>query len=105
MRVTKGDLVKIITGDDRGKIGRVLKVQANEGRVLVEGVHFVKRHTRRIRQDQQGGILEKEAPIHASNVMVVCPKCDKITSVGKRSMASGKRVRTCKHCGEILDKV
>lgn len=105
MRVTKGDLVKIIAGDDRGKSGRVLKVQGNDGRVLVEGVHFVKRHTRRIRQDQQGGILEKEAPIDASNVMVVCPKCGKITSVGKRSLASGKRVRTCKQCGEILDKV
>ena len=105
MRVTKGDLVKIITGDDRGKTGRVLRVLANKERVLIEGIHFVKRHTRRVRQDQQGGIQEKEAPVHASNVMVICPKCGKITSVGKRTLASGKRVRTCKQCGEILDKV
>jgi large subunit ribosomal protein L24 len=104
MRVTKGDLVKVIAGDDRNKTGKVIKVLANEGRVLVEGVHFVKRHTRRVRQDQQGGIQEKEAPIHVSNVMIVCPKCGKITPVGKRTLASGKRVRSCKQCGEILDK-
>jgi large subunit ribosomal protein L24 len=105
VRVIKGDLVKIIAGDDRGKTGRVLKIQASENKILIEGVHFIKRHTRRIRQDQQGGILEKEAPIDASNVRIVCPKCGKITSAGKRILASGKRVRTCKQCGEILDKV
>ena len=104
MRVTKGDLVKVIAGDDRNKTGKVLKVLANEERVLIEGVHFVKRHTRRVRQDQQGGIQEKEAPIHVSNVKIICPKRGKITSVGKRTLASGKRVRSCKQCGEILDK-
>lgn len=105
MRLTKGDLVKIITGDDHGKTGRVLRVFENENRILIEGAHFVKRHTRQVKQGQQGGILEKEAPIHASNAMIICPKCGRITSVGKRALTSGKRVRACKQCGEILDKV
>jgi large subunit ribosomal protein L24 len=104
MRFTKGDNVKIIAGDDRGKTGKILKVFATQNRMLVEGIRFVKRHTRRIKQGQQGGILEKEAPIHASNAMLICPKCGRVTSVGKLTLTSGKRARACKQCGEILDK-
>ena len=75
MRIAKDDTVKVITGDDKGKTGRVLKVYPDKNRVLVEGVNFVKRHTKQRSRVQPGGVVEKEAPINLSNVMVVCPRC------------------------------
>jgi len=105
MHVRKGDQVLVLAGDDRGKRGRVLKVLPDRERVIVEGINFIKRHTRPSRQNPQGGIIEKEAPIHVSNVMVLCPKCGKPTRVTTKVLGGDsrpKRARLCKQCGEMI---
>ncbi|MDK2864136.1 MAG: large subunit ribosomal protein [Thermotogota bacterium] len=104
MKVKKGDLVKVIAGKDKGKEGKVLRVIPKENKVIVENVHIVKRHQRPTQRIREGGIIEREAPIHASNVMVICPSCNKPTRIGYRFMEE-KKVRFCKKCGEIVDKV
>jgi large subunit ribosomal protein L24 len=104
IHIAKHDTVKVIAGDDRGKSGRVLRVERDKGLVLVEGVNFVKRHTRVTRQGQPGGIVQKESPVHISNVMVVCPRCGKATRVRHSTLAGGRKVRICKLCDEILEK-
>lgn len=104
MRVAKDDTVKVIAGDDRGKTGRVLKVYPDKNRVLVEGINFVKRHTRQRSRVQPGGIVEKEAPINASNVMVVCPRCGEVTIPKRSRLAEGRPVRICAKCNEIVSK-
>lgn len=103
VHVRKGDTVLVIRGKDVGKKGKVLRVLPAEGRVIVEGVNIVKRHTRPTREIPQGGIIEKEAPIHSSNVMLFCNKCNKPTRVGKRILENGKKERICKKCEESLD--
>lgn len=102
MKVVKNDTVLVISGNYKGKKGKVLKVFPKESRVIVEGVNFIKRHTRPSQKNTQGGIIEKEAPIHTSNVMVVCPKCDTPVRLGRKVLENGKRVRLCKGCGEML---
>ena len=102
MKVVKNDTVLVVSGNFKGKKGKVLKVFPKEQRVIVEGVHFIKRHTRKTQKNPQGGIVEKEAPIHASNVLVVCPKCGNPARVGRKVLQDGKRVRMCKGCGEML---
>ncbi len=102
MKVVKNDTVLVVSGNFKGKKGKVLKVFPKEQRVIVEGVHFIKRHTRKTQKNPQGGIVEKEAPIHASNVLVVCPKCGNPARVGRKVLQDGKRVRVCKGCGEML---
>jgi len=102
MKVVKNDTVMVISGNDKGKRGKVLKVFPKTERVVVEGVNFIKRATRPSQKNPQGGIVEKEAPIAASNLMVVCPKCDTPSRVGRQVLTDGKRVRTCKSCGEML---
>ncbi len=102
LKVKKNDTVLVIAGDYRGKQGRVLKVFPKQGKAVVEHVNMVKRHTRP-RTNQQGGILEKEAPIRLSNLMVVCKRCNQATRVARRTMEDGTRVRVCKRCGEMLD--
>jgi len=102
VHVRKGDTVLVIRGKDAGKKGKVLEVQPAKSRVVVEGVNKVKRHTRPTRRISQGGIMEKEAPIHSSNVMLFCTKCNKPTRVGKKILEDGKKVRQCKKCGEVL---
>lgn len=104
MKIKKGDLVEVISGKDRGKRGKVLRVIPKENKVIVEGVNIVKRHQRPVPQLREGGIIEREAPIYACKVMVVCPSCDKRTRVGYKFVEGGKKVRYCKKCGEILDK-
>ncbi len=86
MNVAKNDTVEVIAGDDKGKRGRVLKIFPAKNRVIVEKVNFVKRHTRPTQKNPKGGILEKEAPIHVSNVMVVCPKCGSPTRVAHKRL-------------------
>ena len=104
------DTVMIISGKERGsraaktKRGKVLKVIPEQNHVIVERLNFIKRHTRPSAVQRQGGIIEKEAPVHISNVMIVCPKCDEPTRIGKRFLEDGTKVRVCKHCDEILDK-
>lgn len=104
VHVKKGDTVIVIAGKDAGKKGKVLEVITKADRVVVEKVNVVKRHTRPSQANPQGGILEKEAPIHASNVMVHCPKCDKAVRVGKQINENGSKNRVCKKCGTNLDK-
>jgi large subunit ribosomal protein L24 len=102
MKVVKNDNVIIVTGNYKGKKGKVLKVFPKENRVIVEGVNFMKRHTRPTQKNQQGGIIEKEAPIHISNLMVICPKCDTPSRLGRKMLENRKYVRVCKSCGEML---
>ena|SRR5512139_7060 len=101
----KNDQVIVIAGDDRGKTGRVLKVLREEKRLIVEKVNFVKRHTKPRGQRVQGGILEKEAPIHVSNVMHLCPKCQTGVRITIRPASDGRRERYCSRCGETIPRV
>ncbi|HFE63350.1 50S ribosomal protein L24 [candidate division KSB1 bacterium 4484_188] len=103
-KVVKDDNVIVISGNYRGKTGKVLKVFPKENRIVVEGVNFIKKHSRPTQQLPQGGIVEKEAPINASNVKVICPKCNRPTRVGTRILEDKSKVRYCKHpdCGEII---
>jgi large subunit ribosomal protein L24 len=108
MKIAKNDTVMVVSGDYRyvGRTGKVLKVFPETRRIIVEKVRFVKRHTRAmLQQGQQGGILEKEAPIHVSNVMLVCPKCGKPTRLGTTTLADGTKERLCKKCGEMVPRV
>lgn len=102
-RVRKDDKVMVITGKDKGKIGKVLKVLRKKDRVLVEQVNVAKRHTKANPYLQQpGGIVEKEMPIHVSNVKVMCDACASPAKVGYRYTEDGKKVRFCKKCNEII---
>ena len=103
MRVKKGDQVLVISGDDRGKKGKILKMFPKRGRVVVEGINFIKRHTRPSQRVPQGGILQREAPIGLSNVMLICPKCGTPTRFRSKTIAEGKRYRSCIHCGEVIE--
>jgi large subunit ribosomal protein L24 len=101
-RIRKGDDVIVVTGRDKGKKGSVLKVLSTDGRVLVQGVNMVKRHTRQSAR-QSGGIVEKEAPIHLSNVALVDPQSGKPTRIGFRTLEDGRKVRFAKRSGEVID--
>jgi len=103
MRVRKGDLVKVVSGNDRGKEGKILKVFPDSNRIIVEKVNMIKRHTRASKQVPQGGIIEKEGPINASNVMLVCPNTGKQTRIGKDVLSDGSRARVSKKSGEMLN--
>jgi len=102
VHVKKNDIVKVIAGKDRGKTGKILKVFPKKERVIIEGVNLVKRHTRPNQQNPQGGIVEKEAAIHASNVMLI--QDNKPSRTGKRILADGSRVRYSKKTGEQVDE-
>ncbi len=102
--IKKDDKVKVITGKDRGKIGKVLNVNRKKTRVLVEKINMVKRHSKPSAQNKQGGIIEKEMPIQWSNVMVMCNKCVTPARVKIQRLEDGKKVRVCVKCGEALDK-
>jgi large subunit ribosomal protein L24 len=102
--IKKEDKVIVLSGKEKGKIGAVLKVDSEKGRVLVEKVNMVKRHSKPSAKTAQGGIVEKEAPIHISNVMIVCNKCAEPTRVGMKKLDEGSKVRVCKKCGEPLDQ-
>lgn len=104
MHVHREDTVLILTGKDRGKKGRVIRLFTKTEKALVEKINMVKRHTRPTQQLPQGGILEKEAPVALSNLQVVCGKCQKPTRVAHKVLANGQKVRACKKCGEIMDK-
>ncbi|HOS96690.1 MAG TPA: 50S ribosomal protein L24 [Deltaproteobacteria bacterium] len=102
-RVKKGDTVVVLGGKNKGKQGQVIRVVHKKDRVVVERVNLIKRHTRPT-QNSQGGIVEKEASIHASNVALVCPKCRKGVRIGFKVHDDGSKVRVCRTCGEELDK-
>ena len=103
--IRRNDNVVVITGKDRGKRGRVLKVDPAKNRLIVEGVNFIKRHTKPNPQRQiKGGVIEREASLHASNVQVVCPECDKPTRLGRKILGDGRKVRICRKCEGVVDK-
>ncbi len=102
--VRKGDTVVVVAGKERGKRGKVLRVIPEKGRVVVERINMVKKHQRPTQKVRQGGIIEREGPIHLSNVMLVDPNSDKPTRVGMKALSDGKKVRVAKRSGEMLDR-
>jgi large subunit ribosomal protein L24 len=103
--IRRNDNVVVITGKDRGKRGRVLKVVPEKNRLVVEGVNIIKRHTKPNPQRQiKGGLVEREAALHASNVQIVCPECGKPTRLGKKILGDGRKVRVCRKCEGVVDK-
>ena len=103
MNIRKDDTVQIISGNDKGKRGRVLSVVRDKDRVIVEGIRMMKRHVRPNRQNPQGGIIEREASIHVSNLMLVCPNSDQPTRIRKRELDDGRHVRISVRSGEMID--
>ena len=104
LHIKKEDTVIVIAGTDKGKKGRVLRTYPRENRVLVEGVNMIKKHARPSQENPQGGILNQEAPIHASNVMLVDPKSGEPTRIGFKRLDNGKKVRIALKSGEAIDK-
>lgn len=103
MKIQKNDNVLIIAGKDRGKKGKVRKAMHDKDKVIVEGFNMIKRHSKTKGKTRQAGIIELEAPIHISNVMVICNKCNKPARIGYRSLEDGKKARYCRSCSEIID--
>jgi len=103
-KLKKGDFVQVIKGKDKGKKGRILKIFYKENRVLVEGINFVKKHTRPKAVDRQGGIIQVEKPISISNVNFFCLKCSKPTRLGIKFLEDNSKVRYCKKCKEIVEE-
>ncbi|RLB07512.1 MAG: 50S ribosomal protein L24 [Deltaproteobacteria bacterium] len=102
--IKKNDTVMVIAGKERGKSGKVLKVLPKKNAVIIERLNFVKRHLRPGAGHGQGGIVEKEAPIHISNVQLLCGKCNLPTRIGKKILEDGRKIRICKKCGEAIDE-
>jgi len=105
MRIKKDDIVEVISGNDKGKRGKVLRVIPKENKVIVENINMRKKHQRPTPSLREGGIIEREEPIYISKVMVVCPSCDRPTRVGIRKLEDERKARFCKKCGELIDKV
>ena len=103
MKIRKNDTVLVITGKDKGKKGKVRFAYPEDERLLVEGVNFIKRHTRARGQARQAGIIEREAPIQVSNVMLLCSRCNHPVRVGFRVLEDGRKVRICRSCHEVID--
>jgi large subunit ribosomal protein L24 len=105
VHIKKNDQVFVMTGKDRGKTGKVLKVLPVRNRAIVEGINFIQRHTRANPQKNiKGGILPKESSIHLSNLMVVCKRCNKHARIGFTRLPDGRKARVCKNCNELLDE-
>ena len=103
--VRKNDNVVVITGKDRGKHGRVLKVVPTRNRLVIEGVNFIKRHTRpNPQRNIKGGVVEREGSVHASNVQIVCPECGAPTRIGHQLLGDGRKIRICRKCDGAVDK-
>ena len=102
-RIRKGDTVQVIAGKNKGMTGKVRSVQPREDHLLVEGVNMIKRHLKQRPNVRQAGIVEMEAPLHISNVMLVCNRCNRPTRAGVRFLEDGTKVRFCKHCLEVIE--
>ncbi len=102
LHVKKGDTVQVLTGKDKGKTGKILKVIPKKMRVIVEGINFIKKHQRPTPSNPEGGIITKEAPIHVSNVLLFCPKCGKGVRTRKK-IDGDKKIRVCVKCGNEFD--
>jgi large subunit ribosomal protein L24 len=103
MDIRKNDMVVVIAGKDRGKKGKVRFAYPKSGRLMVEGVNFVKKHSRARGAARQAGIIEREATIPVSNVMLLCSKCNHPARLGSHFLADGRKVRVCRSCGEVID--
>ncbi|MCP4670108.1 MAG: 50S ribosomal protein L24 [Desulfobacula sp.] len=103
IRIKKDDKVKVLTGKDKGKIGKVLKVAKKTNRVIIENINVVKVNQRPTQANPQGGIVEKNMPIHVSNLMIMCNSCVKPTRISMKLLENGKRVRICKQCSQQID--
>ncbi len=103
MKIRKNDTVLVITGKDKGKKGKVRSAHPKNGRVLIEGINFIKKHVRAMRQGSQAGIIEREESINVSNVMLLCSKCNHPARVGFHFLEDGKKVRVCQVCHEVID--
>jgi len=101
--IKKNDTVQVIAGDERGKTGRVIAVYKGGNRMLVERLNMIKKHMKPNKNQTQGGIIEKEGPIHRSNIMLVCSKCNKATRINHNILENGKKIRVCKKCGEVIE--
>ena len=104
INIKAGDRVLVIVGKDKGRRGEVLRALPGEQRVIVEGINVVKKHQRATREMMQGGIIEQPAPIHVSNVKLICRACGEPSRTGKRVLSSGRKVRYCKNCDENIDR-
>ncbi|MBE0597498.1 MAG: 50S ribosomal protein L24 [Desulfuromonadales bacterium] len=104
LHVKKNDMVMVIAGKEKGKSGKIIRTLPDKGRIVVESLNIVKRHSRPTRANAQGGIIEKEAPMAVSNVMLVCSACNQPTRTGIRVLEDGSKARFCKKCNEIVDK-
>ncbi|MBI2854273.1 MAG: 50S ribosomal protein L24 [Chloroflexi bacterium] len=103
MKIRKSDTVLVAVGKDKGKKGKVRFAYPKTQKIVVEGVNMVKRHSRAVKGARQAGIIEREAPIHASNVMFVCNKCNRPARVGMRLLEDGRKVRVCRACNEVIE--
>lgn len=102
LHIKKGDMVEVISGVSKGSRGKVLEVSPSDKQVIIEGVHMVTKHVKPKSAQQQGGIIKAEGPVLACKVMLVCPKCDKTTRIGRKILENGTKVRYCKHCKETF---
>jgi large subunit ribosomal protein L24 len=103
VQIRKNDSVMVITGRERGKTGKVLRVLREKDALIIERINLVKRHSKPRGPQQPGGIIEKEASIHASNIMIMCDKCNAPVRIGYKVLGVGKKIRLCRRCGEALD--
>lgn len=101
-RIKKNDIVVVLAGKDKGKNGKILAVLPAKNRALVEGVNFIKKHQRRTREQEKGGVVEKESPIHLSNLALFCKGCNRPTKVGFNTLKDGTKSRFCKKCDEVF---
>ena len=105
IRLRRSDNVVVLTGKNRGKTGRILRIMPTNGRAIVEGVNFVRKHTRPNPQKNiKGGILEREGSIDCSNLMIICGECGRPSRIGNKRLDDGRKLRTCRSCGGTLDK-
>jgi large subunit ribosomal protein L24 len=102
LSIKKNDNVLVVTGKEKGKKGRVISVDPTRDKILIERINIIKRHMKPSKKYAQGGIIEKEAPLNISNVMLVCSKCGKPTRIGNTILSDGKKARTCKKCKEVI---
>jgi len=103
MKIRKNDTILVIAGKDRGKTGKVRQALPGKGKIMVEGINMVKRHSKARGQARQAGVIQLEAPLSVSNVMLLCNKCNKPARIGFRVLSDGKKTRVCRACGEVID--
>jgi large subunit ribosomal protein L24 len=103
LSIKKNDTVIVLTGAEKGKKGRVIDAHPKRDRIIVEGINIIKKHMKPSNKYKQGGIIEKEASIHRSNLMLVCPKCNKPARIGQSILENGKKIRRCNKCGEVIE--